>query len=300
MFSIDFYINEIKQNEPSINIETIHILGEGMRSIVFDVNNKWAFRFAKNNVSSLDLIKEMKILPYINSKVSLAIPTFDFVGKQTNGLYYVGYEKLPGELLEEDAIEKLNQFQVQNLNLSLSQFIRQLHSISIDASIHQAVPKVNLKDKIIKLYKEANEKVFPLLDEKTKEYISGRIYNYLNNQHYHIYNPKLIHGDLSPDHFLINPKTGTLTGIIDFGDLCICDPDYEFIYIMEDCGKAFTRDLLASLRYSKVDETLTKISYFVTFDQIQYTLDGIIRNQNDWIEEGLYELRKDMEANTEL
>lgn len=292
------YINEITQNFPDFKVETVQILGEGMMSIVLEVNKKWAFRFAKSTLASLDLEKEINILPYIHSKVSFSIPSFDFVGKQENGFYFVGYKKLPGELLKEDSIAMFSRIQVRNLIQSLSEFITQLQSISIDSAERRVVPTINLETKTLKLYEEAKEKVFPLLDEKTKANVCNRIETFLNHQDYHTYTPKLIHGDLSPDHFLVDRETGKLTGIIDFGDMCICDPDYEFIYMMEDCGKEFTRDLVRSLGCSNVEERLNKISYFVTFDQIRYTIDGVIRKDESWIQEGLKELERDMRDNS--
>ena len=62
MDNIRQYINEITLNIPGFKIESIDILGEGMMSIVLEVNKKWAFRFAKNKISALDLEKEIKIL----------------------------------------------------------------------------------------------------------------------------------------------------------------------------------------------------------------------------------------------
>ena len=75
---------------------------------------------------------------------------------------------------------------------------------------------------------------------------------------YHAYAPKMIHGDLSPDHFLIDSETKDLTGIIDFGDIAICDPDYEYLYIFEDCGKSFTCDLLHARGHEEYEPVFRK------------------------------------------
>jgi aminoglycoside 2''-phosphotransferase len=289
------YINEITRNFPDFHVETVHLLGEGRMSIVLEVNDQWAFRFAKTEQASLDLEKEIKLLTAIQPTLSLAIPSFDYIGRQANGLYFVGYRKLPGDLLEEDSIAALSPFQVRNLIGSLADFIKKMQAFPVGPVESRAVPAVNLEKKYLQLFKEAKEKVFPLIDDKTKDYVSDRFHAFLQYPDYHKYTPALIHGDLSPDHFLIDSKTGKLTGIIDFGDICICDPDYEFLYIMEDCGKAFTRDLLCSLGYSDVEERMKKISYFVTFDHIQYTIDGIDSKSEEWVEEGLLALGKEME-----
>jgi aminoglycoside phosphotransferase (APT) family kinase protein len=39
---------------------------------------------------------------------------------------------------------------------------------------------------------------------------------------------RLLHGDCQPDHFFIEPRTGGLTALIDFGDASIGDPAWDF------------------------------------------------------------------------
>jgi aminoglycoside 2''-phosphotransferase len=34
-----------------------------------------------------------------------------------------------------------------------------------------------------------------------------------------------------------------VTGILDWGDVCLGDPDYDFAYLYEDLGKAFVREM---------------------------------------------------------
>ncbi len=291
------YINALIRCFPQVDIQSFHILGEGMMSIVFEVNNEWAFRFAKNYQGSLDLEKEIKALPYIESTVSLSLPHFDFIGKQENGLYFVGYKKLGGMLLEEHSITTFSKAEVQSLVQSLSLFIKQMQSIPVEAARERGVPAISLKTKILELDQKVKEKVFPRLDEKTSSYVSSRFQAYLNSKDYHDYQPTFIHGDLSPNHFLVDHETKKLTGIIDFGDMCISDPDYELIYILEDCGKEITRDLLSSLGESKVEDRLNKISYFVTFDQLRYIIEGLNRRDRTWIQEGLAELKREMQEN---
>ena len=107
----------------------------------------------------------------------------------------------------------------------------------------------------------------------------------------------LIHGDLSPDHFLIDSKTKNLLGIIDFGDMAICDPDYEYLYIFEDCGKSFTCDLLRERGHEHINKCLEKISYFVTFDHLTYIIEGMDRGKDAWISEGMDEIISEMNRN---
>ncbi|MEK9178969.1 MAG: phosphotransferase, partial [Patescibacteria group bacterium] len=41
----------------------------------------------------------------------------------------------------------------------------------------------------------------------------------------------IIHADIAPEHIIINPETHRLSGIIDFGDVEIGDPAYDFAFL---------------------------------------------------------------------
>ena len=272
-------------------------LGEGWMSEVFEINEEWAFRFAKNQKCSQDLEKEIRFLPHLHTAISLNIPEFKFNGKQENGLNFVGYKMLPGVLLEEDSILTFSENEKQRLIVSLTKFMKEMQSISTNLARSKNVPIINLKAVFTELYEEVIEKVFPLIDKDTRQYLSMRFDAYLNNEDYHSYTPMLIHGDLSPDHFLIDSTTRNLTGIIDFGDMAICDPDYEYLYIFEDCGKSFTRDLLCVRGHAHIKKCLEKISFFVTFDHLKFIIEGIDRGKDAWIIEGLDEIKSEMNKN---
>jgi aminoglycoside phosphotransferase (APT) family kinase protein len=49
----------------------------------------------------------------------------------------------------------------------------------------------------------------------------------------------LLHGDLSPEHVLVAPRGGWITGIIDWGDAMWGDPARDFIFLLEDWGEDF-------------------------------------------------------------
>jgi aminoglycoside 2''-phosphotransferase len=287
----------IEKNYPDFEVHSATKLGEGWMSEVFEINQEWAFRFAKNRKGSQDLEKEIRFLPHVQAAISFNIPDFKYIGKQDNNFYFVAYKMLPGVLLEEDSILTLGENEKQRLMVSLAKFMTEVQSISINLAQSKGVPVINLETVFSELYEEVIEKVFPLLDEDTRKYISIRFDTYLNHKGYHAYTPKLIHGDLSPDHFLIDSKTKNLSGIIDFGDMAICDPDYEYLYILEDCGKSFTCDLLRERGHEHINKCLEKISYFVTFDHLTYIIEGMDRGKDAWISEGMDEIISEMNRN---
>ncbi|WP_170289453.1 phosphotransferase family protein [Metabacillus lacus] len=284
----------IEKNFPGIIIKSVSKLGEGKMSRVYSINEHWAFRFAKNEQSSRDLEKEINMLPYLQTMLSVSIPQFDFKGVQENELNFVGYVMLPGMLLQENSISSMAERKKQLLIASLTKFMADMQSVPVTFARSKGVPVVKLKSVFTELYEKVKTKVFPLISKEIKEYISMRFHEYLTTEEYHACEPKLIHGDLSPNHFLIDNKSGSLTGVIDFGDMSICDPDYEYLYILEDCGSSFTLDLLKARGHVHPKKSLKKISLLVTFDQLFYVIEGVEKGKNEWVKEGLDEIRVEM------
>lgn len=71
-----------------------------------------------------------------------------------------------------------------------------------------------------------------------------------------------VHGDLSPDHILVHPASGQITGVIDFGDVGPGELDYELRYLYEDMGPGFfgefcsDPDLYQGAAYHSIRDTL--------------------------------------------
>jgi aminoglycoside phosphotransferase (APT) family kinase protein len=54
----------------------------------------------------------------------------------------------------------------------------------------------------------------------------------------------VIHNDLGPDHVLVDPDTGRLTGIVDFSDLMVGDPRIDFVGLVGWGGYGFVREVI--------------------------------------------------------
>jgi aminoglycoside phosphotransferase (APT) family kinase protein len=61
---------------------------------------------------------------------------------------------------------------------------------------------------------------------------------------------RFIHHDLSPEHLLVDPTTGRLTGILDWTDAILGDPVRDFVTLVTWRGWEFTEDVLRSYSHS--------------------------------------------------
>jgi len=258
------------------------------------VNDEWVFRFPKNREGADDLAKEIQILPHLSKYITLAIPQFEYVGKQKNGLPFVGYKKLPGEIVGEDAVPLLPNEVRNMIARQIATFIDQLSAFPVGQARELGVPERDLRQDFLEAFEEAKQQAYPLIGPDMQMYISSRFEAYLGNRDYFHYEAALIHADLSPDHYLMDPAGRMLTGIIDFGDISISDPDYEYLYILEDCGEDFARQVMESRGQAEIDKRLEKVKYFVTFDQVATILEGVNRGNQNWIGEGIEAIRHEM------
>jgi len=286
--------SDITKNFPDFEIRTIEKLGEGWMSEAFMVNEEWVFRFPKAKAGAEDLQKEIKILPLLAKHVTLTIPQFEYVGEQQSGLPFVGYKSLPGEILGEATVPTLPKEEQEVIARQLAQFIDEVSAFPSEEAKQFGVTVNDHRKDYTDTFEEVTQKVFPLIDEDMKRYISSRFETYLGNPENFDYTPTLTHADLSPDHFVANPETHELTGIIDFGDLIIGDPDYEYSYLFMDCGEDFTRRVMELRGETNIEERLKKVSIFVTVDHIGTLLEGMRRVKQDWIGDSIAIIRKEM------
>jgi phosphotransferase family enzyme len=77
---------------------------------------------------------------------------------------------------------------------------------------------------------------------------------------------RIVHADLSAQHILYADES--VTGILDWGDVCLGDPDYDFSYLYGDLGEAFVRDVALQYGHNDPDRLVRKAHCFSVVDQI--------------------------------
>ena len=56
----------------------------------------------------------------------------------------------------------------------------------------------------------------------------------------------MVHNDICPDHLIVDPRSGRLTGIIDFSDAIVGDPVLDMVGLIGLGGYRFIADVLSS------------------------------------------------------
>ena len=282
-------IKGIIEANHGILVHNIKFLGEGWINKAYIVNDEWVFRFSNTESGSQDLEKEIALLPELSEIITVKIPDNKFTGKQDNGFAYSGGSFIGG--LEYDDLEfnRLNVSIKSHMAVDVAKFIDEVSSFPIEKALKLGVDLCDMDGDYTNMYIHVRDVVFPLLNKIEKDYITSEFNKYLNNENFK-YVPKLMHADLSLDHMRFHNQR--LTGVIDFGDLEVGDPDYEYIYLMDDCGIDFTRNVMEARCEQDIDAKLRKVGFFVLADDLGLILEGIDNAKPNFIEIGIDKIKK--------
>ena len=239
--NISEYLNCIKADlsEP---IDSYKIIDRGWTNLVFEVNQRWIFRFVRDN-SNRQIIVERNFLPKFAAVSPVKIPEIIFSDR-----YYIAYRKIPGERFSPARFALFSQAQKTELIELIANFLTSLHNFQFDHQHLSTVPygggdfwhdlwlavkdglSVSTRDKAEKYFTDVIKKINTVPFEKT-----------------------LIHADLGTNNILVDFEQNCLAGIIDFGDLCLGDPAADLAGFYRNFGRQFTEELIS--RYQRPIES---------------------------------------------
>lgn len=282
----------IESNFVDFKVRDIEYLGEGWRSKAFLVNDEYVFRFPKEESGNKDLQKEIKVLPLLEKVISMSIPKFEYIGKQKNEFEFVGYKMLSGKIFKADEFRLLSDKRKEIIAKQVSTFMDEINSFPVERAKELGVLENDFFNDYSETLVEYREKVFPYIDTEIQNYITMKFEEYLNNCENFKYNPRLIHADLSLDHLIYNESKERIEGIIDFGDMEIGDSDYDYVYLLEECGEEFVKKIMKLRNEENIHGKLKKISFFLTVDNVGIVLEGIRIKNSEMIKKGVLAIKK--------
>lgn len=131
---------------------------------------------------------------------------------------------IQGKFMTKEIYEKFSKEEKTKFINQISEFLNILHSIDINKfELDFIDPVSNYKMR----YEEFKKICFKYFTDEEKQATINLFENYFSDKNMTNYKPTVIHGDLSEDHIII---TNDGIGIIDFGDVRIFDPAYDFIW----------------------------------------------------------------------
>lgn len=289
----------IEASLPLIEVESLRWLGEGMDSVAWLVNESLVCRMPRNEeTAEFDELARV-LMPEIANAVSVPVPVPAFFGRNpTSHLSFSIYPLLKGQSLDTVETDRLTDRQSSQLADDIALFIEQLHAFPVQRARELGVHLHDVNGEYQSDYAAAQRLVRPLVDDDLWGYMSGRFEAWFSDQSNHDYVPTLLHGDLGVEHMLVDPLSCRLTGVIDFGDVHIGDPDYELHWYGSAIRPKYADILIETLKADTPLQT-RKRAFFYFANFVQDFVFGVEENQQDGIEWALSGLRQLMAHSAE-
>ena len=263
----------------------MELLGEGWDFQVFEVDARWLFRFPKHDESATKLSMECRLLSDLADWVSLPIPHHEYCSKLHESLDrpFTGYKKLPG--IAGDVSKTVDQNRVaQQLGL----FLTKLHAYPVERAREAGVPE---RSGLVAHWRKKSIEQLNGIDALNVD--PSNLRRYLENNLPLPFEgaSRLVHNDLWAEHILVDPRSGTVSGIIDWGDAAISDPAVDFAGLYAWYGEKWLEDVLAYYSKTSDAEIITRSRYLATCLAIHNITLGQDLGRPQWIKAGQEALR---------
>jgi aminoglycoside 2''-phosphotransferase len=268
MFSPDW--TAIASEVPGLVVRSAIPIGEGWTAVAYRVNDGLVFKFPKRFEEWEELDREIEFLAYARPHVPLPAPEHLHRVRHSTGAPngYVVYRHLPGSPVDS---ARLSSRARSALVEALADFLRALHDLE-PGPIISILPHEDSRAVARQYWKDTEAKVAPRLSGAERRRLSDIFARHVEDPQNFARPSCILHADLSVDHVLCVDHT--VTGILDWGDVCLGDPDYDFAYLYRDLGEAFVRDLARQYGHGNADRLVQKARYFAVVDQVETIVYG--------------------------
>ncbi len=249
-FSLDLTPTKVRclvQETGDFAVYSVSKVGEGNDFVVFLINEIWMLKFPKRLQDAETLQRECSFTNQLN--LSTRISKIEHLWLKPFGypMPVAGYNVVLGNLLVNADSRDV---QIESFAYDMGRVLKELHSSNIEClgldQTSQGIKNIELsalKQKIsvdnLSEYQKFIEEYHSKLDANS-------------------FVP--IHGDLSPDHIVVNGK-GELAGIIDWSNHCLGAPIFDFVGLWM-WGEKQLVDLVADnygIQFSEEDRQYMKI-----------------------------------------
>lgn len=270
---------------PEYRIKQHEVIQSGWDNIVLKVNGTHIFRFTRRQNVVKQFSKELTILPILLQHLELSVPQPEFIQTGDTMPHFMGYRMIPGEPLYPDIVRRNTQQAVS----VISQFLLELQSIPIE-KLRTTIPFTSAemwRDDYTLLHIQVKEKVYPLINSETQSTISDTFNEFLVEKQNFMFQPVVVHRDLSNEHILqVSEK---ITGVIDWGDACLGDPAFDYTGLLYDYGSRFIEKLLSLTGHP--ESFINRVDFYVKMIPLHNMLYWLEMNNQKQIKKGLDSIR---------
>lgn len=225
------YRSKIKATFPELKFRTSELITDGADNDVLILDNKYVFRFPKNEYSKKSLVNEILMINSIELSSNIVVPRYIFVSPD---LSFAGYKYISIPELDKKQFNNLDLASKKQLSILIAEFLSSV------AKSKSKTPRGEFNhDGMIRYFKivqsEARRcklslEILDLYERKLNDLVLFNIPNLCN-----------VHSDLRLNHIYFD-KNEKILGVIDFSEGKSADPAYDFRFLYS-LGIDFVKDV---------------------------------------------------------
>ena len=260
----------VRNHIPNLTIQTHCMDDTGQNNAILIVNDEWVFKFPRHTGEINALKKEAAALRVLQPRLSLAVPDirYDFLDEAPVSEAFCGYRKLPGQPMLRAHFDDMPDKAALAAQLGI--FLKQLHSAPYDGLDIATMDALRFFED---MYADVQKHLLAHMREDAARTVISDFESYLDASKLHAYAPCLIHGDCGPTNILADEER--ITGVIDFGSICVGDPAMDIACLMGKFGygEAFVMQMQDA--YPEVDSYLPRARFYIRTFALQDALFGV-------------------------
>lgn len=221
---------------PQLAEAPVRRFGAGWDNELYSVGADWIFRMPKRAERLPWLKREIEVMAIVGGALGAEVPRFEYVGAPSPEFPYpfVGYRRLAGAGADESGVTDL-----AALSTDIGRLLSELHRIDpeqIPATPggRERAPWSDLREELTAQADVVRPLLVADLLARAEPYLAGEVTEPPQD------GPcRFIHNDICPDHLLVDPATGRLTGLIDFTDAMVGEVVLDFVGLIGIAGYEF-------------------------------------------------------------
>lgn len=223
---------------PHLDARTVEPLGSGWASDIYLVDEDLVVRFPRNTELARWLERDEAILGLVHSRLAESFAVPEVVFRGKGGRH-VPHGFLVCSLVPGIGADDPRAPESDHLAADLGWALTRIHSVPVEAAAAIGLDHPHHDD--------------------------------------HPGPPRFLHGDFSPDNVMVDPRTGRLTGVIDWGNAAIGDPAVDFVGLVLWRGWGFAESVVDAYRGTVEEGFLDRVRYHAQIRALEWLTDTIKR-----------------------
>lgn len=233
------YISIVKKLNTGFNEEHATWIEDGWDFLVLTDGNQ-TYRFPRRKDVEKKLCQEVKFVTALQPRTPIEIPRLLLLSDKRIGTF-VTYPHIVGVPLKRDFAHLIPSTNLREIARQIGTFLTTLHSFPVEGAKSIGLLEENSVVVWTDHLRAITKNVFPHISIHEQRWTTDIFENFIRQIKQNPIEHTVIHGDIMPEHILVNKATNKLMGIIDFGDVEIADPAYDFTFLKK-YGENFLKE----------------------------------------------------------